>query len=893
MLNLAHELRYKMFISVFDRLSGRRDKQRKSTDVERSNMAEAFFDCIAKEGLSNQRLFARILQDPEAFEHAVSIRKLHALIPELNAFEQNPPDRDPNIYRPMPVMRHMLEAIRQTFGWVGSFGVEEYACDEAKRFALLWINTALLFHDQGEIAILKGISLPLWYHFTVEWTKKRKRNILRETYPFVGIDTPEGRSYINYLKHPEISAALAAGPLLRLGWDESAIKVVQFLIRNHSVLIEEATYGRLKDGRILHEDLYKDIASVYEETGVAKEDLLKMLQVVQVMDAKAVKPGLAEIPQETMMRVWMAYSYMNVVLIARSSARRDRSFKNYRKAFNQIRKEMPFGTPFNESYKELLCRIGEMDGGLDEEDSKLLEQELEYFEKFEIVREDHIHINNQFNRLLHLIARKAGKELSAKEKAVLLQAYKISYRSHDGQFRRAFKTIPTGDKRRKYIEHPINVAKIMVESFGVTDPLTLAAVLFHDVLEDTDINVDDILAAFKNEDQKGRIICAITLLSKPESRKTLKGNLHKDLAYLTYMAGILTAGDKVLNDRELFEWLRFVLPRTKAADKIHNRRTLMARSPAGRIKEICRNENTLVMLMETSNLTPEEKLKVLKEFDKSFFEIFRLLDFTKEENVKRFQDSLSVFRQFARERLREIDEKHTEREEAIKEFDAALGMLPQYPESPDAVVEKLKDLEKALPHLCRKMGLGDRQTDVFIDEFTFFLFHVSEVGWVADEGKREIIRFQSVIRRYKENIYKGNWEPELARIIDDLAQYAQGYGNVLPPIVRFGILPDISELLSKVPFIHPWYDRYFVMKKRNLVARLLPRMAMLPLRHFYWLEGNDVRSIDRSMVESEIGGLTVEKPSGRIIIKIHQPFASVWRRSHGSRNAQPSVQVPC
>ena len=50
-------------------------------------MAEAFFSRLAQEGISSQQLFARIMQDQEAFEHAVLIRKLHELIPELNAFD--------------------------------------------------------------------------------------------------------------------------------------------------------------------------------------------------------------------------------------------------------------------------------------------------------------------------------------------------------------------------------------------------------------------------------------------------------------------------------------------------------------------------------------------------------------------------------------------------------------------------------------------------------------------------------------------------------------------------------------------------------------------------------------------------------------------------------------
>jgi hypothetical protein len=298
----------------------------------------------------------------------------------------------------------------------------------------------------------------------------------------------------------------------------------------------------------------------------------------------------------------------------------------------------------------------------------------------------------------------------------------------------------------------------------------------------------------------------------------------------------------------------------------------MARSPAGRIKEICRNGNTLVMFMEASNLTPEEKLKVLKEFDKSFFEIFGLLDFKKSENIQRFQESLFVFRQFVWERLGEIDEKHTERQEAIKEFDNCLGMLPQCLENPSAVIEKLKDLDKAVPNFCLDMGLGDRQTARVMDEFAFFLFNVSEVKWIADEGIRKIISFQAVVRRYKEKITKGNWEPELAKIIDDLARYAQGCESVLPPIVRFSRLPDIPELLSKAPFIHRWYDDYFKRKKRKLVACLLPRVAMLPIEHIYWLEGNEVKGIDRAMVESEIGGLSVKNLSGRVVLRIHPPL---------------------
>jgi hypothetical protein len=847
-------------------------KQQELNEIKKRNEAEAFFSCLAKESLSSQELFDRIMKDPEAFEQAVIIRKLNELIPELNAFEENLPDKDPNIYRPMPVMQHMLEAIRQTFGYVHSFGLEEYHGDESKRSALLWINTALLFHDQGEIAILKGTNLPLWYHFSVEWTKKKRKSILRETYPFFGMDTPEGRSYINHLKHPGISAILAAVPLSRLGWDSRSIKIVQFLIRNHSVLIEKATYGRLKDGRILHKDLYEEISSVYEETGIAREDLLKMLQVVQTMDAKAIKPGMAEIPQETMMRVWMAYSYMHIVLMANASVRRFNVFNNCRKIFSQVRKEMPFGTPFSESFKELLRQVETTGESLDEDDIRLLEQELEYFDRFEIIREDHIHINNQFNRLLHLLERKSSHPLSATDKVVLLQAYKIAYRSHDGQFRRAFKVIPTGDARRKYIEHPIRVAKIMVDSFDVIDPIILAVALFHDVLEDTEIDVADIVAAFKNEDTKGRIISAIKLLTKPESRKDLASKLHKNLEYFAYMARIITAGDKILDDPELAAWLRFVLPRAKAADKIHNRRSLKGRKPEGRIKEICRNANALLLFMESSNLAPEEKLKVLEEFDRSLFEIFNLLDFKKEENAKKFHQSLSDFRQCIQEQLSGMDEMRPEDRDVYEELNGKFLTLPQFLEDPGVIEEKLKDIDGALPDFCRKMGLNDQQTSAVMDEFALLLFNISEIHWITDKGKRKIIRFQAVIRRYKEKINSADWKPETAQAIDELVRYAQRVDDALPPIIRYGWLPDIFELLSKVPFVHQWYDPFLIMKKRELTARLLPRVAMLPINHIYWLEGKEIKCVDRASVENKIGGLHLEYFSGRIVIRIHRLF---------------------
>ena len=71
---------------------------------------------------------------------------------------------------------------------------------------------------------------------------------------------------------------------------------------------------------------------------------------------------------------------------------------------------------------------------------------------------------------------------------LLARAYQYSERAHTGQVRRS------GDP---YVSHCIEVAKILAE-LGL-DSVTVASGLMHDVVEDTDISVADIEAAFGKE----------------------------------------------------------------------------------------------------------------------------------------------------------------------------------------------------------------------------------------------------------------------------------------------------------------------------------------------------------------------------------------------------------
>ncbi|HEY4027294.1 MAG TPA: HD domain-containing protein [Candidatus Dormibacteraeota bacterium] len=67
--------------------------------------------------------------------------------------------------------------------------------------------------------------------------------------------------------------------------------------------------------------------------------------------------------------------------------------------------------------------------------------------------------------------------LAPADAAMVQRAFRFARAAHDGQRRRH--GVP-------YIEHPVTVADLAHELFGVTDGEVLAAALLHDVLEDTD-----------------------------------------------------------------------------------------------------------------------------------------------------------------------------------------------------------------------------------------------------------------------------------------------------------------------------------------------------------------------------------------------------------------------
>lgn len=85
--------------------------------------------------------------------------------------------------------------------------------------------------------------------------------------------------------------------------------------------------------------------------------------------------------------------------------------------------------------------------------------------------------------------------------SVLDKALLIAYHAHEGQLRKY--------SNEPYIIHPIGVAK-HVKDFGLEDENALASAILHDVVEDTDVTLQEI------EDECGPIVAHyVDCLSKP------------------------------------------------------------------------------------------------------------------------------------------------------------------------------------------------------------------------------------------------------------------------------------------------------------------------------------------------------------------------------------------
>src|SRR5690554_7939423 len=96
----------------------------------------------------------------------------------------------------------------------------------------------------------------------------------------------------------------------------------------------------------------------------------------------------------------------------------------------------------------------------------------------EEIEKENKEIAREYKELLSI----SYQTLSDEDKKLIRKAFDVAVEAHKEQRRKSGEA---------YIFHPIAVAKIVAAEIGL-GPTSIAAALMHDVVEDTDITVEDI-----------------------------------------------------------------------------------------------------------------------------------------------------------------------------------------------------------------------------------------------------------------------------------------------------------------------------------------------------------------------------------------------------------------
>lgn len=129
----------------------------------------------------------------------------------------------------------------------------------------------------------------------------------------------------------------------------------------------------------------------------------------------------------------------------------------------------------------------------------------------------------------------------SKELCMVLRAAFFAGEKHKDQRRKDANQTP-------YINHPLEVAFILMEEGGVTDAATLAAALLHDTIEDTNTTREELALIFGREISDLVVELTDLKTTAPEIKKQSELEHAK---HLTPKAKLVKLADKTANIRDL------------------------------------------------------------------------------------------------------------------------------------------------------------------------------------------------------------------------------------------------------------------------------------------------------------------------------------------------------
>lgn len=136
------------------------------------------------------------------------------------------------------------------------------------------------------------------------------------------------------------------------------------------------------------------------------------------------------------------------------------------------------------------------------------------------------------------------------DSSIILKALEFAAARHKSQFRKGLDKTP-------YINHPIQVANLLVNYGGESDPVLLSAAILHDVVEDTVNSVgerDELIGTIA--EMFGQEILSLTLEvtdDKTLDKKEIKRLQVENASQKSDNAKKLKIADKIMNLRDISE----------------------------------------------------------------------------------------------------------------------------------------------------------------------------------------------------------------------------------------------------------------------------------------------------------------------------------------------------